>query len=131
MMRHINRLRDQRRAVANRDGSPVFPHSFGELATSGGREYIEIRDTFPAARKWEPLDMVVLINLSSVALALEINGLASGTLPPNSSKKITDQAFWGFAVTNNDATTTVTSGQVRAEFQREPLSADKVARGVS
>jgi len=128
MLQSIRALQAKRRGVSNRYGSPVFNHSFGIIADSGGREYIEIRDTFPGARKYEPLDDVVLVNTEAVALEIEVNGLAYGFLPANTIVHISDQAVWGLALTNNAAAAT-SAGGVRATLQRAPLNADKVARG--
>jgi len=127
MLEYIDRLRARRDRVADREGSPIYPFSFGALAASGGREYLEIRDSIPAARKYEPLDFVELTNTSGQLLDIEINGADFGTVPGNFNLIIRDQAIWSLALTNNTVTA-VGAAAVRARFQREPMTADKAAR---
>lgn len=114
--------------LVNREGSPVFPLTFGALAGGGTREYHEIRATIPAARKYEPLDLVVLTNRSAEVVDIEINGLAFDVLPANTRVSISDQPVWSLAITNN-AVGNVAAGAITATFQRAPLNVDRIARG--
>jgi hypothetical protein len=72
-----------RAKTVERDGSPVFLYSFGALAISGGREYVELRTDIPASRKYEPLDVLDITNTSGAALTLEINGAPFGLIAQN------------------------------------------------
>lgn len=114
--------------LVNREGSPVFPLTFGAITGSGGREYHEIRASIPAARKYEPMDLVVLTNRSAEVVDVEINGLAFDVLPANTRVTISEQAIWSLALINN-ATGNIAAGAITATFQRAPLSVDRIARG--
>lgn len=126
--RETLRRRADRLAMVRREGSPVFNLTFGAIAATTGREYHEISNTFRQAKKYEPLDYVVITNRSGVALDLEINGDSYDVVPGNTRVTIRDQAIWSLALSNSSATG-VTAGDVTALFQRAPLNADKAARG--
>lgn len=128
MFERINALKQERRDVSNRDGSPSFLHTFGVLAATTGREYIEIANRFPAARRYEPLDTVQITNRATESLSLEINGTVITIVPSSSVTTLSDQAIWGMALINEEATAT-TASEITARFFRAPLTADKIARG--
>ena len=128
MYERINALKQERRDVSNRDGSPSFLHTFGVLAATTGREYIEVADTFPAARRYEPLDTVQITNRATESLSLEINGTITTIVPSSSVFTLGDQAIWSLALINNEGTAT-TDGEITARFFRAPLTVDKIARG--
>lgn len=128
MYERINALKQERRDVSNRDGSPPFLHTFGILAATTGREYIEIADTFPAARRYEPLDAVQITNRAVESLTLEINGAAFSIVPSSSVVTVSDQAIWSLALINAEGTAT-TAGEITARIWRAALTADKIARG--
>ena len=117
--RDMRERRIERNSGVARDGSPIYVHTFGALAASGGREYIEIAGTFPDAKKYEPLDRVVITNLSPQTLSLEINGNTFPPVPQNFQVTLSNQVIWGFGLVNNSATGTIT-GKVSAAFSREP-----------
>lgn len=126
--RETLRRRADRLAMVRREGSPVFTLTFGAIAATTGREYHEISNTFKSAKKYEPLDYVVITNRSGVTLDLEINGDPYDVVPANSRVTVRDQAIWSLALENPGAVS-VATGDVSAIFQRAPLNADKAARG--
>jgi len=128
MYERINALKQERRDVSNRDGSPSFLHTFGVIAATTGREYIEIAERFPAARRYEPLDTVQITNRATESLSLEINGTVITIVPSSSVFTLADQAIWSLALLNTEATAT-TDAEITARFLRAPLTADKIARG--
>lgn len=129
MMHRLFPAKAERNRIADVEGSPVFTLSVGVLSASGGQENHEIRATFPAARKWEPLDSVLLTNRATEEIEVHINGHLYMVLPPNSTSKITKEPIWNIKFVNNDGAATATSsGEIRAVFQREPLSVDEIAR---
>ena len=128
MYERINALKQERRDVSNRDGSPSFLHTFGVLAATTGREYIEVANTFPAARRYEPLDTVQITNRATEALSLEINGIVITIVPSSSVFTLGDQAIWSLALINNESTAT-TASEITARFFRAALTVDKIARG--
>ena len=128
MYERINALKQERRDVSNRDGSPSFLHTFGVLAATTGREYIEVADTFPAARRYEPLDQVQITNRATESLSLEINGTVITIVPSSSVFTLGDQAIWSLALINAEATAT-SAGEITARFMRAALTTDKIARG--
>ena len=115
-----------RAKTVERDGSPVFLYSFGALAVSGGREYVELRTDIPSSRKYEPLDVIDITNTSGAALTLEINGSQFGLIAPNFFFSLTEQSLWSVALVNN-TTSPVTAGSVTARMQRAARTMDNVA----
>ena len=128
MFERINELKQERRDVSNRDGSPSFLHTFGVLAATTGREYIEISRRFPAARRYEPLDTVQITNRATESLSLEINGITITVIPSSAVFTLSDQAIWSLALLNTEATATAAS-EITARFHRAALTVDKIARG--
>lgn len=122
-------IRERREAVVKRDGSPQFMHTFGTIAATTGAEGFEVHTTFPAARRYEPLDTLILTNNSGADLDLQINGRAHSFIPAGETKRIDDQAIWSIRLINNDGVE-ATTPLVRANIFRTPHSADKDSRGV-
>lgn len=128
MYRQINALKQERRDVSNRDGSPSFLHTFGVIAATTGREYIEVATRFPAARRYEPLDTCQITNRATESLSLEVNGRIITIIPSSAVFTLSDQAIWSLALINNEGTAT-TDAEITARFFRAPLTVDKIARG--
>jgi len=119
-------LRAQRMALVWRDGSPMFQHSFGAIA-AGADEYVEMQSTFPASRAYEPLNNLVVTNISGENVDIEINGQAYSMIPSGVIWSVDNQAIWSFRLTNISAGT-VAAGEIRANISRPPLGADELAR---
>ena len=60
-----------------RQGSPKFHFDVTALA-AGVYAEIDIARTYPAAKKYEPLDTALVINNDVVNIGLNFNGLAGG-----------------------------------------------------
>ena len=86
-----------------------------------------IPETFPASRKYAPLNTLVLTNTSGEDVDLFINGRNYMLIPAGVITSITDQAVWTMEIRNNDATN-VASGEIRANLSRPPLTADEYYR---
>jgi hypothetical protein len=109
-----------------RYGSPNFRHTFGAIA-AGANEFVGIRETFPRSRKYEPLNTLVVTNTSGENVDLFINGTNFMLIPAGVITSITDEAVWTMEIQNND-TTNVAAGEIRANLSRPPLTADEFYR---
>jgi len=109
-----------------RYGSPNFRHTFGAIA-AGANEFVGIRETFPKSRKYEPMNTLVLTNTSGEDVDLFINGSNFMLIPAGVITSITDEAVWTMEIQNND-TTNVLAGEIRANLSRPPLTADEFYR---
>jgi hypothetical protein len=108
------------------DGSPMYLHTFGAIA-SGAGEYVEMASTFPRSRGYAPLTSLMITNNSGEFVDLEINGNPYSRIPGGVVQSINDQAIWTFRLTNNDSTA-VASGEITANISTPPLGADQAAR---
>jgi len=122
----LQRLRAQRMALVWRDGSPMYQHTFGAIAAAAS-EYVEMQTTFPASRAYEPLNNLVVTNVSGENLEIQINGQDYAMIPAGVIWSVTDQAIWSFRLTNISATNVV-AGEIRANISRPPLGANELAR---
>jgi len=109
-----------------RYGSPNFRHTFGAIA-AGANEFVGIRETFPKSRKYEPMNTLVLTNTSGEDVDLFINGTNFMLIPAGVITSITDEAVWTMEIQNNDSTN-VLAGEIRANLSRPPLTADEFYR---
>lgn len=122
----LQRLRAERMRSVWRDGSPMFLHSFGAIA-AGAEEYVDMQTTFPASRGYEPLNSLVITNISGENVDIQINGQAYAMIPQGVIWAVDNQAIWSFRLTNISATN-VLAGEIRANISRPPLGADELAR---
>ena len=122
----LQRLRAKRMVSVWRDGSPMFLHSFGAIA-AGADEYVEMQAAFPASRAYEPLNSLLITNVSGENLDIEINGQPYAMVPAGVIWSVDNQAIWNFRLTNISAGT-VAAGEIRANISRPPLGADELAR---
>ena len=119
-------IQDTRKLRTLRDGSPLFLHTFGAIA-SGANEYVEVESTFPAARKYAPLMSLIITNSSGENLDLQINGRPAAPIPAGVIWEMTDSPVWSFRITNNDSTN-VQAGEVAANLQTPPMSQSQSRR---
>ena len=122
----LQRLRAQRMTTVWRDGSPNYLHTFGAIAAAAD-EYVSMQTTFPASRAYEPLNNLVITDVSGENLELQINGENYAMIPAGVIWSVDSQAIWSFRVTNISATN-VAAGEIRANISRPPLGADELAR---
>jgi len=122
----LQQMQQARELSVLRYGSPNFRHTFGAIA-AGANEFVGIRETFPRSRKYEPLNTLVVTNTSGEAVDLFINGTNFMLIPAGVITSITDEAVWTMEIQNND-TTNVGAGEIRANLSRPPLTADEFYR---
>lgn len=117
-----------RRERVNREGSPYYTWQVPVLA-AGVSAQIHIPTQFPDSRKYEPLDWIEVANAEVAnALTLTINSDMSLPVPVSSIRTVDNEALWNIVITNNGAGA-ITLGKVIVTLQKQPLTADKKARG--
>ena len=122
----LQQMQQERELSVLRYGSPNFRHTFGAIA-AGANEFVGIRETFPRSRKYEPLNTLVVTNTSGEDVDLFINGTNFMLIPAGVITSITDEAVWTMEIQNNDSTN-VLAGEIRANLSRPPLTADEFYR---
>jgi len=122
----LQQMQQARELSVLRYGSPNFRHTFGAIA-AGANEFVGIRETFPRSRKYEPLNTLVVTNTSGENVELLINGTNFMLIPAGVITSITDEAVWTMEIQNNDSTN-VLAGEIRANLSRPPLTADEFYR---
>lgn len=110
-----------------REGSPYYPWNVPATAAAAS-SVINVGQQFPAARKYEPLDWLEIVNNeASNDLTLTINGNTSFPIPAKTIRTIDNLAVWHIQVTNDGAAIT-TLGKVIVTLQKQALTIDKWAR---
>jgi len=123
----LNRLR---RVMV--EGSPRYHYDVGAIAATAYTE-IDIATYFPRAKKYEPLDTMVIINNDTVNIAVRLNGLngdvyicTAGTIRTITREQT--PAIWKMRITNLDAANAVTVNLIDIDIWRAPEDADSIAR---
>jgi hypothetical protein len=130
---YLMRSKNVRAKTKMKNGSPIY-HYDVPVIVAGARVEFTIDRQFPAAKKYEPLDTMTIINNDSVNITLNINGVG-GTeiLVPNGTiRQVTREelpAIWQVRITNNDSVNATTLNMIDIEFQRAPETVDTIARG--
>lgn len=110
-----------------REGSPYYTWQVPVTATTA-TAVIGIREQFPDARKYEPLDWLEIVNNEAVNnLTLRINGTETFAVPAGTIRTISNAAVWHIGVTNDGGVNT-TLGLIVVTLQKQPLTIDKWAR---
>ena len=122
----LQQMQQARELSVLRYGSPNFRHTFGAIA-AGANEFVGIREKFPKSRKYEPMNTLVLTNTSGEDVDLFINGTNFMLIPAGVITSITNEAVWTMEIQNNDSTN-VLAGEIRANLSRPPLTADEFYR---
>ena len=112
-----------------REGSPYYTWTVPATAAAA-TAVIEVGSTFPAAKKYQPLDFAEIVNNeAAIDILVTINGNALATLVPAMSiRKISGQALWHIAVTNRGGVNT-TLNAIIVTLQKQPITTDRILRG--
>jgi len=116
-----------------KEGSPHYRWNVTAIAAAAFDEF-DISRTYPLARKYEPLDTMLIINNDAVNIEVNLNGMADAgyIIPAGTIRKISPAecgAFRKVRITNLDALAAVTVDLIDIDMWRSPADADSVARG--
>lgn len=110
-----------------REGSPYYSWAVPATAAAASSN-IHVPTQFPAARKYEPLDWLEIVNNEAVNnLNLTINGQDTFPVPAGTIRTIDGKALWTLLVTNNGAVIT-TLNNIIVTLRRQPMTIDKWTR---
>lgn len=115
-----------------KEGSPKFHYDVGVLA-AGANVAFDIFSQYPLARKYEPLDTMVIINNDNVAISVRVNSDAGDLyIVPAGAIRIVDKGELGAVrwvrITNLDAAIAVTANRIDIDFSKSAASVDELAR---
>jgi len=133
MLSGYQKMKIQRLKSVMRDGSPKYHYDLAVIAAGVFVDF-DIAETYPRARKYEPLDTMVIINNDAVDIGININGMGSDlyfVIPAGVIRTIAREevsAIWQVRITNLDAVSAVTVNMIDIEFSRSPEDADSIAR---
>jgi len=119
---------NRRKETIKKHGSPTYVWATGIIA-AGAIEYCSVAAMFPAARKYEPLDTVEIINNSAQPIRLWFNGQAINYLiPAGTIREISGRASWNLTAENVGLGNTA-AGEVELNLSRAAYSEDQKVRG--
>ena len=119
----------ERRARIRREGSPPFVWIPGAIAPAAVA-VIGVRTQFPASRKHEPLDSILVVNNEAANnITLTINGRDVHYIPAGTIDLVHGRgvALWHIAITNDGGANT-TLGLIVLTLQKEAHTMDKWAQ---
>jgi len=130
----VNNIRPRRGVQINsleqikREGSPHYVWIVPAIL-AGANLAINVPDTFPASRKYTPLDSLEIVNNEAANdITVLVNGAGGDAhyCPAGTIRSISGGgvALYQVMVTNNGGLVT-TLGLIRLTFQKEPLTIDK------
>ena len=115
-----------------KEGSQKFHYDVPVLA-AGVAVGFDIHTQFPRAQKYEPLDVIQIINNDVVNISVQLNGaggdlliVPSGTIRTATNDEI--GAIQRILITNNDAAAAVTAGLIDIDIWRAPETLNSIAR---
>lgn len=128
----IQKMQINRLKRVMQDGSPKYHFDVSALAATA-TEGFDIATQFPRARKYEPLDTILIINNDVVDISVLVNGAGGDLLivPAGTIRRSTRDevpAISRISVTNLDAGVAVTVNLIDIEIWRSPEDADSLAR---
>ena len=118
----------ERRARIQREGSPPYVWIPAAIA-AGAVAVIGVREQFPEARKYEPLDSLLIVNNEAANnITVTINGQDAHYVPAGTIDQIRGRgvALWHIAITNDGGAVT-TLGLIWLKLQKEAHTVDKWA----
>tara|TARA_Y100000310_G_scaffold310316_1_gene355401 strand:+ start:4395 stop:4790 length:396 start_codon:yes stop_codon:yes gene_type:complete len=119
------KVRQQR---IRKEGSQYFTWQVPAMAPSA-EEFIQVNESFPAAKKYAPLDWLEIVNNEdAINVTLQVNGQDSFSCPAGTIRTLTDTALWQLVVTNTHAGDTTTLNLITITLRRSPDTVDKWLR---
>lgn len=110
-----------------REGSPYYTWTMPATA-AGAIAAINVGQTFPECRKYQPLDWLEIINNEAANdLTITINNGDSFLVIAKTIRTLDNIALWHIQVTNGGAAIT-TLGNIVVTLQRQPITIDQWAR---
>ena len=126
LLNRSQRIKLNRIKRSMREGSPVYNYDLPALAALAAiNNSIEVQ--FPAAKKYEPLNWVEIVNNDTVDIQITLNGTETFFIAAGSIREI-KRSIWLYRVTNLDVANPTTLGKIKLQFQRLPESMDSLAR---
>lgn len=112
-----------------REGSPPYVYEAGVIAATAS-EAFNVGQYFTAARKYQPLDWLEVVNNeTTIDVLITINSGDAWLVPAKSIRTIDNTALWHISITNRHAANSTTAGMIRLTLQKQPLTIDKWIRG--
>lgn len=128
LMTPQNRRRLERRRRSDQSGSPLYPLNLPVVLATEHLD-VAVRNQWPAAQKYAPLNWMEVTNNDTVDLMVYIEGQGGDQLySPASSVRYLSASFTVFRIENLDAAVDTTLGLVVIRCQRKPIDADEAAR---
>jgi len=114
------------------EGSPKYHYDLAAIA-AGAQAYIDLSTDYPLARKYQPLDTILIINNDAVGISLVFNSPASAPyiIPAGVIRTISRDevgAIWNITVTNLDALAAVVVNMIDFEIWKSPEEATDILR---
>ena len=112
-----------------REGSPAYTWNYPATGP-GVIVTIDPETTFPASRKYAPLDSIEVVNNEpAINLTLTINGKETRIVPAGTIRQVSGRgvALRRVALTNDHATDTTTLGRIVVTLQKEAYTIDRWA----
>ena len=121
-------LIQERKTYVDRYGSPDYSWTVPALA-AGAKATIELFRQFPDSKKYGPCDFVEVVNADVVNLTLFINEDNLQPVPAGTVRVRNVDGIRQIGIRNDDAAVAITLGSVIVTLRRNPIDADKKARG--
>ena len=128
----IQKLQLNRLRRTLKEGSPKYHYDVPAIA-AGANAGFDIWTQFPRAKKYDPIDTILIINNDAVNISVQLNGaggdllnVPAGTIRRAGRSEI--EAIQRILVTNLDAAAAVTLGLIDIELWRSPENIDSLAR---
>ncbi len=123
-----SRARQVRRdALLEAYGSDIYPWEPGIIGIAG-QDFCSLATEFPEALRFMPMDWAQITNQSSVDIEMFLNNGYPQKIPAGTMKIITECATIRDCLLINRGTSATASGEIRVDFMRRPMNADKLAK---
>lgn len=130
-VRKPNSITIVRRERIRREGSQPFNWNVPATA-AGATAFIDIQKQFPEAGKYMPLDKARIVNNDAIDITVMVNGNKDTYyIPAGTITTLANVALRSIAVRNDDTVATSVLNKIRITMEREPETADSLARRMS